>query len=540
MKNLKYLLVTLFALALTISCVDDEMMESPLPPVVGGEVKLNEIMSTGDPDWLELYNITTEDIDITGYELGDSNSRWVIPTMIIPAGGYVTFDCDGLDTNGSTNFKISSGGENIVLFNPAGELIDEITTPDMAAQVGLTYGREIDGGDNWLVMSPTKGAANSNVNNPPVIVADPLTEFMNVYAVQASDADGIASVKLIQMINDGVQSIEMALVGDEYKVSVPRGLVGDLVKYYVVATDNTGLQTYYPENGNNEPAEFTVVGGLEELDIEGESAGFRGEVTFTATPYYPAQVDEIRLYYLLPGELQDDVNDDKTIVVLTSNGDDTWGGVVPAQNTDDVISYYLRVEYIDGTKTYYPLEEEDIDGNVISDFNHDFGTTWPTYTVEAIVYDTVVDLTVTYTDGPLTSVTFPTNPIPGTDFPVVLTYVSAENIDEARIYFDVRDVPAYVKNNKVKGEDDASFTQTGVTVNMANIDAEDDDGVFTGNTGVTGTTVTFYVRMATATAEYYYGSDGSMYLDDTPGGGTTDQSDAFKGDTDLWNVLNVQ
>ena len=52
--------------------------------------------------------------------------------------------------------------------------------------------------------------------------------------------------------------------------------------------------------------------------------------------------------------------------------------------------------------------------------------------------------------------------------------------------------------------------------------------------------VTFYVRIATATAEYYYGSDGSMYLDDTPGGGTTDQSDAFKADPALWNVFNVQ
>jgi len=31
-----------------------------------------------------------------------------------------------------------------------------------------------------------------------------------------------------------------------------------------------------------------------------------------------------------------------------------------------------------------------------------------------------------------------------------------------------------------------------------------------------------------------------MYLDNTPGGGTTDESDAFKANTNLWNVLNVQ
>ncbi len=541
MKNYKYLVFSLIiALFGAVGCVEDEIFDEKGPDVATSTVKLNEIMSTGDPDWLELYNSANDDVDISGYKLTDSSQEWTIDNLTIAAGGYLTFDCDDSNIpNVSTNFKISSGGEKITLFNAAGELIDEITTPDMSSQVGLTYGREIDGGNNWIVISPSRGAANSNVNNPPVVTADPLTEFTDVYAITASDADGISSVKLVHMINGGVNSIDMALVGDEYKTTVPRAKVGDIVKYYVVATDNTGLVSYYTEDGNNNPAEFTVQGGLEELTFAGEEAGFRGDVTFTATPYYPEQVDEIRLYYLLPGELQDDVNDDKTKVVLTQDGNNHVG-VVPAQNTDDVISYYLRVEYVDGTKTYYPLEEEDADGNVISDFNHDFGTTWPTYTVEAISYNDVVDQTVTYTAGPLTSVVFPTNPVPGTDINVVLAYTSTENIDEARIYFDVRDTPAYVKNNKVKGEDDASFTQTGVTINIANVDAEDEVGVFTGNTSVTGTKVTFYVRIATASAEYYYGSDGSMYLDDTPGGGTTDQSDDFKADTSLWNVLNVQ
>ncbi|NOQ92656.1 MAG: hypothetical protein GQ552_08070 [Flavobacteriaceae bacterium] len=543
MKNLKYLLVMLIALTTAISCVDDEAVEKNLPPVVGDVLKLNEIMSkdvNDNPDWIEVYNSGDQDMDISGYILNDkdvASGGFEIPdgTFIVSQGFYVV-DAD------ESGVSVSSGGEDVSLSKPDGTVIDHTVTPDMTSDVGLTWAREIDGLDPWKVSSPTPGSSNgSAANTPPIISAEPLTEFMDVYGVTASDADGIASVKLIQMINEGVQSIEMALVGDEYKVTVPRGLVGDVVKYYVVATDNTGLQTYYPENGNNEPAEFTVAGGLEELDIVGENAGFRGEVTFTATPYYPGQVDEIRLYYLEDGEQQDEDNgfDDKHKIVLDQDGDN-YVGVVPEQETDDVISYYLRVEYVDGTKTYYPLEVEDADGNVISDFNHDYGTTWPTYTVEAISYDPVVDQTVTYTDGPLTSVVFPSNPVPGTDMNVVLAYASTENIDEARIYFDVRDTPAYVKANKVKGEDDASFTQTGVTINLADIEAEDENGDVSGNTSVTGTTVTFYVRIATASAEYYYGSDGSMYLDNTPGGGTTDESDAFKADTNLWNALNVQ
>ena len=538
MKNFRYLIVMLIALTTTMSCVDDEFVEKDLPPVVGGVIKLNEIMSKDvdpKPDWIEVYNSGDEDFDISGYILNDKDvaaGGFEIPagTVIKSKGFYV------VDQNES-GIKVSSGGEDVSLSEPDETVIDFTRTPDMSQDVGLTWAREIDGEGDWKISSPTPGASNGAVENtPPILSAEPLTEFMDVYAVIASDADGIASVKLIHMVNNGVQTIEMALVDGEYKTSVPRANVGDVVKYYVVAKDNTGLESFYPENGSSEPAEFTVIGGVEELEFAGEEAGNRGDVTFDVSPYYTDQVDEIRLYYLKDGEQQDEDNgfDDKHKVVLDQNGD-VWSGVIPAQETGDVIAYYVRVEYKDGTKTYYPLETEG------GDFNHDLGTTWPTYTVEEKTYAPVVDTTVNYTQGPLTSVVFASNPVPGTDMNVVLAYTSTDVIAEARIYYDVGDAPVYVKGNKVKGEDDASFTQTGVTVNLKEEVAENGLEV-----AAEGSKTTFYVRIATedasgnAIAEYYYGSDGSMYLDDTPSGGTTDQSDAFKGDTALWNVFNVQ
>ena len=537
MKNLKYLILMIVILFTTYSCVVDEIMVKEGPVVEGSVLKLNEIMSkdvNDNPDWIEVYNSGTADMDISGYFLNDkavATGGFEIPSgTIIQAGGFYFVDAN---TSGES---ISSGGEDVSLAEPDGTIIDHTVTPDMSSNVGLTWAREIDGDGEWMISSPTPGTSNgSAANTAPIVDASDLTEFTSVYGVTASDADGILTVKLVYMVNDGVLTLDMSLVDGEYKTSVPSAMVGDVVKYYVIATDVTGLSTVYPENGTATPGEYTVAGGVAEIEIVGAEPGFRGEVTFTVTPFYTDQVDEIRLYYLLPGEQQDEDNgfDDKTKVVLVQDGD-AFSGVIPAQTTDDVISYYLRVEYLEGTKTYYPIEE---DGGT---FNHDLGITWPSYTVEAITYDDVVETTVNSTEGPLTSITFPTNPVPGTDTNLVLSYTSTENIDEVRIYFDVRDTPAYVKNNKVKGEDDATFTQTGVTINMANVDAEDEGGAFTGNTGVTGTTVTFYVRIATATAEYYYANDGTMYIDDTPGGGTTDESDAFKADTSLWNVYNVQ
>lgn len=531
MKKFRYLLVILIALTTTYSCIEDETFEKEETIVEGSTLKLNEIMSkdvNDNPDWIEVYNGGSEDLDISGYILNDKDvptGGFEIPDgTIITAGGFYRVE------TGVSGISISSGGEDVCLAQPDGTVIDLTTTPDMSSSVGLTWAREIDGDGEWMISTPTPGSSNgSAANTAPILGASDLTEFDRVYSVSASDADGIASVKLVYMINDGVLTLDMSLVDGNYKTSVPAAMVGDDVKYYVVATDNTGLKTYYPEDGNNTPAGYTVVGGMVELEIAGENPGYSGDVTFTANPYYPEQVDELSLYYLLPGQLQDDVNDEKTKVVLTKDGN-SFVGVIPSQNADDVVRYYLRIEYIDGTKTYYPIEE---DGG---DFNHDLGTTWPSYTVSSTSYDDVVNSTINSTEGALTSVIFPTNPIPGSDINVVLAYSSAETILEARIYFAVGDNPVYVKANKVTGEDDASFTQTGVTINLKDV-VTDGDAL---SLSESGAKVTFYVRIATATAEYYYSNNGTMYLDDTPGGGTTDESDAFKADPSLWNVYNVQ
>lgn len=148
--------------------------------------------------------------------------------------------------------------------------------------------------------------------------------------------------------------------------------------------------------------------------------------------------------------------------------------------------------------------------------------------VEPSPWVDVVNTSVNYSQGPLKSVEFPSNPIPGEDVNVVLSYASSETILEARIYFSTGDAPVYVKANKLKGEDDASFTQTGVTINML---GQSQSAVKT----------SFYVRIATGNAEYYYGNVANgMHLDDTPGGGSTDESDAFKDDPNLWNVFIAQ
>ena len=401
MKNYKYLIASLLVVLFSItSCVKDEVFEEVETAVLeGSAVVLNEIMSNnvGDGvDWIEIYNRSTEDIDLGGYKLNDAETvdgGWTIPTgTIVLAGKYIVFEEDtDWDFGG-----VSSGGEWVSFADADGVPIDKELVPSMSANAGLTWAREIDGDGEWMVSTPTPNASNgSTANAAPIIDASDLTEFDRVYSVNASDADGILTVKLVYIVNDGVTSLDMSLVDGEYKTSVPEANVGDVVRYYIMATDVTGLSTVYPEDGINTPGEFTVVGGVEEVTFsEVETSVGIYEFSFYAKVYYTDQVDELRLYYLLPGEMQDEANgfDDKhKIEVPTPESNGLFKASIPDLAGTTELKYYIRVEYIDGTKTYYPIEEEG------GDFDHDLGITWPTVTVGEIPVEPVngfSDLTI--------------------------------------------------------------------------------------------------------------------------------------------------
>ncbi len=135
---------------------------TPGMPNIGGvpsqTLFLNEIVSTGDPDWVELYNATPSDIDISGYFIydgGSSDNKSVFPAgTVVPANGFLTWDCDDVQTN----FKLSSGGEDVYLENDLEEAIDSVTFPAM--NDGESYARIPDGGDWAITTTPTPGSTN--------------------------------------------------------------------------------------------------------------------------------------------------------------------------------------------------------------------------------------------------------------------------------------------------------------------------------------------------------------------------------------------
>ena len=128
-------------------------------------------------DWIEFYNPTASPINLIGFYLSDnpdSLKKWMIPTCIVPAFGFKTLWCTGVnDTNGNnlhTNFSIDTEGETIFFSDSGGSVVDNIASIPLVPD--KTYGRLPDGAAFAYLSFPTYRATN----NTAIIVNGIITE----------------------------------------------------------------------------------------------------------------------------------------------------------------------------------------------------------------------------------------------------------------------------------------------------------------------------------------------------------------------------
>ena len=143
-----------------------------------GALKINEFLATNDTtnqdpqgdydDWIEIYNSSTETIDLSGYYLTDDLddlTQWSFPQgTTINGGGYLLIWADKdtefnntLNSEFHANFKLSADGESIGLIQDDGTtIIDSITFNEQISDI--SYGRYPDGGNYWYPMNtPSEG-----------------------------------------------------------------------------------------------------------------------------------------------------------------------------------------------------------------------------------------------------------------------------------------------------------------------------------------------------------------------------------------------
>ena len=181
-KNWKFFAIVLgiviisivFSLFASKSTRMEEVEELPdNANVLTNKIIINEIQSSNGGtyadsngntyDWIELYNGSSKDKDLSGYSLSDKNNqiKWAFPEgTIINAKGYLIVFLSGTKESGLyANFKLkASGGEVLALRNRNKKIIDAIETVSVSKNQVMA---RMEDGKFVVSNTPTPGYENS-------------------------------------------------------------------------------------------------------------------------------------------------------------------------------------------------------------------------------------------------------------------------------------------------------------------------------------------------------------------------------------------
>jgi len=235
------------------------------------EATLQDPDGTGYPDWIEIYNGGSEEIDLQGLfltdDLSDPTQHAITQTLLVPAGGYLLLFADNDPEQGANHlgFKLSTGGEDLAIFASDGvTLIDGYTFGEQTTDASM--GRCPDRGDNWIVFtSPTPGSSNEPCGQAPVISAvghAPLlpasADNVQVSAVITDDVAVALASLWYSVGGDYVESMMTTDGGDTYSAIIPAQADGTTVSYYLQAFGNEGFSAIEPAGGPASAHSYTV------------------------------------------------------------------------------------------------------------------------------------------------------------------------------------------------------------------------------------------------------------------------------------------
>ena len=206
---------------------------SPLRDVV-----INEILPHSEspvvPQFIELYNHSTNGVDVSGCILTDdpTTNKFVIPagTIIGPAG-FVSF------TQSQFGFTLNGAGETLYFIKPDGSRI--LDAVQFGAQAdGVSYGRWPDGANDFYAFTTN----TPGTNNSTIVIGDIVINELMYDPISGNDDD-----QYIELYNKGTNTVNLA--GWQFTSGVtftfpnvtltPNG-------YLVVARNQTNLFAKYP------------------------------------------------------------------------------------------------------------------------------------------------------------------------------------------------------------------------------------------------------------------------------------------------------
>ncbi len=153
-------------------------------------IVINELMASNNAtladetgnyaDWIELYNPTNTDVDLSGYFITDNRAqptKFKLPGgVVLQSGAYLIMWASSAParSNRHLGFSLSASGEFVGLYRPDGTtVVDSISFPAQHTDVG--WGRLPDGVGVWYFLNPaTPGATNQSATAYAGVLALPV------------------------------------------------------------------------------------------------------------------------------------------------------------------------------------------------------------------------------------------------------------------------------------------------------------------------------------------------------------------------------
>jgi len=202
------------------------------------QICINEILASSGPnqgDWVELYNPTDQEIDLSGCWLSDDPAqldKYQLPQgSTVPAHGFLVLRQQDF------GFGLNAGGEKVFLTEPNKRYV--LAAYGFGPQIqGVSIGRYPDGAPDWFFMpKPTPGAPNQVQRVSPVVISE----------LMYHDPED-ARYEYIELQNRGDQEVDLSqwkFRGVEF--TFPDGTKLGPGEFLVVADDQEAFTERYPD-----------------------------------------------------------------------------------------------------------------------------------------------------------------------------------------------------------------------------------------------------------------------------------------------------
>lgn len=249
-----------------------------------GPVVINEFMAIPilAEDWIELYNATDSQVDLSGYYVSDTLgnlTRYRIPDGTVVEGRDFLFI-----TQTERGFGIGSEGETIVLTAPDGKTVQSQYSYS-EQRPGVSMGRSPDGSEEWYsYLDGTPGEANS----PPQVHGGVVINELHYHPLSDNDAEEF--VEICNTTNETVDLSYWAFL-DGFVYYLPLGTRLEPNGYLVIGNDPARVQQAFGISGVFGPFESgRLSNGGERVALYDVLGNLVDAVTYSdsgAWPYKP-------------------------------------------------------------------------------------------------------------------------------------------------------------------------------------------------------------------------------------------------------------